>query len=90
MKQHLHIITLGVRDFERSKKFYTEVLGWKQSSASNEGISFFQTGGVVLAIYPRDLRRRMRSFRRKVQAFKASRSLITRVPNLKWMKSSRI
>ena len=54
MDQHLHIITLGVRDFERSRKFYSGILEWKLSSASNEGIAFFQAGGVVLALYPRD------------------------------------
>lgn len=55
MKQHLHIVTLGVRDFEKSKKFYGETLGWKASAASNEGITFFQAGGVVLAIFPREM-----------------------------------
>jgi catechol 2,3-dioxygenase-like lactoylglutathione lyase family enzyme len=55
MKQHLHIITLGVMDLEKSKKFYGETLGWKPASASNEGIAFFQAGGVVLAIYPREM-----------------------------------
>ena len=54
MKQNLHIVTLGVRDFEKSRNFYREVLGWKLSGASNDGIAFFQAGGVVLAIYPRD------------------------------------
>jgi hypothetical protein len=54
MNQHLHIITLGVRDFEASKKFYTETLGWKISNPQ-EGIAFFHAGGVVLAIYPREL-----------------------------------
>ena len=54
MKQHLHIVTLGVRDLEVSRKFYTETLGWKQSSASNEGITFIQAGGVVLALFPRE------------------------------------
>src|SRR5215210_1040593 len=53
MNQHLHIITLGVRDFEVSKKFYAETLGWK-ISRPQEGIAFFQAGGVVLAIYPRE------------------------------------
>lgn len=52
MNQHLHLITLGVRDFEKSKKFYSEILGWK-ISRPQEGIAFFQAGGVVLAIYPR-------------------------------------
>ena len=53
MNQHLHIITLGVRDFEKSKKFYAETLDWK-ISRPQEGIAFFQAGGVVLAIYPRE------------------------------------
>ena len=54
MNQHLHIVTLGVRDFEASKKFYSETLGWKPSSPSNEGIAFFQAGGIVLALFPRE------------------------------------
>jgi catechol 2,3-dioxygenase-like lactoylglutathione lyase family enzyme len=53
MNQHLHILTLGVRDLETSKKFYTETLGWKPSGASNEGITFFQAGGTVLALFRR-------------------------------------
>lgn len=53
MKQNLHIITLGVRDLEKSKKFYTETLGWKPASTQDD-IAFFQAGGVVLAIYPRE------------------------------------
>jgi uncharacterized protein len=53
MKQNLHIITLGARDFEKSKEFYAEILGWKRSG-SQEDIAFFQAGGVVLAIYPRE------------------------------------
>ncbi|HEX9839881.1 MAG TPA: VOC family protein, partial [Anaerolineales bacterium] len=54
MNQHLHLITLGVRDFEKSYQFYTEILGWKASSASQDDTAFFQAGGVVLAIYPRE------------------------------------
>lgn len=54
MKQHLHIITLGVADFERSRKFYTETLGWKPAAASQDDIAFFQAGGAVFAIYPRE------------------------------------
>ena len=54
MNQHLHIITLGVRDFKTSFEFYSKILGWKPSSNSNDDIVFFQAGGVVLAIYPRE------------------------------------
>lgn len=53
MKQHMHIVTLGVQDLETSKKFYSETLGWK-ISRPQEGIVFFQAGGIVLALYPRD------------------------------------
>ncbi len=54
MKQHLHLITLGVRDFERSYKFYTEILGWKPASASQDDVAFFQAGGVVISIFTRE------------------------------------
>jgi len=53
MNQHLHILTLGVKDLEISKKFYAETLGWKTSRPQDD-IAFFQAGGVVRAIYPRD------------------------------------
>jgi catechol 2,3-dioxygenase-like lactoylglutathione lyase family enzyme len=54
MNQHLHLITLGVRNLEASRKFYTEILGWKPSSAGNEGVTFIQAGGVILSLYPRE------------------------------------
>ena len=54
MRQHLHIITLGVKDLDRARDFYTKVLGWQPASASSEGITFYQAGGVVLSLYPRD------------------------------------
>ena len=54
MNQHLHIITLGAKDFKKSVEFYSKMLGWKASSNSNDDIAFFQAGGVVLALYPRE------------------------------------
>lgn len=54
MKQRLHLVTLGVGDFEKSKKFYGETLGWKPASASSDDVAFFQAGGVVFALYPRE------------------------------------
>jgi catechol 2,3-dioxygenase-like lactoylglutathione lyase family enzyme len=53
MKQHLHIITLGVRDLETSRKFYAETLGWS-IARPQEGVAFFQAGGVVLVLFPRE------------------------------------
>jgi len=54
MKQFVHLVTLGVKDLEASRKFYTETLGWKPSAASNEAITFIQAGGIGLALFPRD------------------------------------
>src|SRR5689334_6660646 len=54
MNQHLHLVTLGVRDFETTRKYYTEVLGWKPDGSSGEDVIFFQAGGVVLSIYQRE------------------------------------
>ncbi len=54
MKQRVSIITLGVKDFQRSLDFYKSGLGWEPSSASGENIAFFPMKGVVFALYPRD------------------------------------
>ena len=48
----MSILTLGVADLARSRAFY-QSLGWHESSASNEAIAFFQSGGMILALYPR-------------------------------------
>lgn len=54
MNQYLHLITLGVRDLVQSRKFYAETLGWKPAPASSDDVVFFQAGGVVLGLYPRE------------------------------------
>jgi uncharacterized protein len=52
MEQRVSLITLGVADLQRSREFY-ERLGWRRSMADTEGVVFFQTGGMALALYPR-------------------------------------
>jgi uncharacterized protein len=53
MEQRLSLITLGVADLERSRRFYEEGLGWKRSNA-DESIVFYQLNGLILALFPRD------------------------------------
>jgi len=53
MEQRMSLITLGVADLANSRRFYEHGLGWCPSSASNEQVTFFQTGSMVLALYPR-------------------------------------
>jgi catechol 2,3-dioxygenase-like lactoylglutathione lyase family enzyme len=54
MRQNLNLVTLGVQDLPRSLRFYRDGLGWEPSSASQETVAFFQLGGLVLSLYPRD------------------------------------
>ncbi|MCC7351451.1 MAG: VOC family protein [Phycisphaerales bacterium] len=53
MEQRISLITLGVADVGKSRRFY-EKLGWKASSASEEAVVFFQLGGMALGLYGRD------------------------------------
>lgn len=55
MDPWISLITLGVRDLPRSRHFYQDGLGWPLSAASTEDVAFFHTGGVVLALYKREL-----------------------------------
>jgi uncharacterized protein len=48
------LITLGVSDVKRATRFY-ESLGFvKSQSASEESVSFFRAGGIVLALWGRE------------------------------------
>ncbi len=53
MAAHATIVTLGVADVGASSSFY-EALGFHRSSASQDTISFFRAGSLVLAIFGRD------------------------------------
>ncbi len=53
MDQRLSLITLGVSDLARSRAFY-EALGWRSNTDPDEGVVFFQTGGLVVALWSRD------------------------------------
>lgn len=50
MKQAISVVTLGVSDLRRSRAFY-EQMGWRASSASQGEITFFDVGGLVLALF---------------------------------------
>ena len=41
MEQRLTFITLGVNDLDISKKFYTEIFGWKPEDNSGDDVVFF-------------------------------------------------
>jgi uncharacterized protein len=55
MKPHVSGITLGVRDLNRAKRFYSEGLGWPIQQDQNEWASFsLGNGSSALGLYPWD------------------------------------
>lgn len=54
MEQRLSLITLGVADLARSRRFYEEGLGWRPSGAGNDEVAFYQLGGLALALWGRE------------------------------------
>jgi predicted lactoylglutathione lyase len=53
MEQRISVVTLGVKDLGTSRRFYVDGLGWKPVYEDKE-IIFFQTGGMVFALFLRD------------------------------------
>ena len=52
MDQRISLITLGVADAARSRRFY-EALGWSGESPDGD-VVFFQTPGMIVALWGRD------------------------------------
>ena len=48
----MSVITLGVRDLGRARRFY-EALGWRTRADPGDDVVFFQAGGVVVALWGR-------------------------------------
>jgi predicted lactoylglutathione lyase len=54
VEQRLSLITLGVADLARARAFY-EGLGWTTGADPDDDVVFFQTGCMIVALWPRDL-----------------------------------
>jgi hypothetical protein len=53
MEPRISLVTLGVEDLGRSRRFY-ESLGWTSDSAAGDDVVFFQAGGMVLGLWDRE------------------------------------
>jgi catechol 2,3-dioxygenase-like lactoylglutathione lyase family enzyme len=53
MEQRLSLVTIGVADLERARRFYENGLGWRRGNNHPE-VVFYQLGGMVLALWGRD------------------------------------
>jgi uncharacterized protein len=52
MEQRMSLITLGVGDLERARRFY-ESLGWTTGAAPADDVVFFQAGCMIVALWDR-------------------------------------
>ena len=52
MEQRLSLVTLGISDLDRARKFY-EALGWKTGAELADDVVFFQVGGIVVSLWDR-------------------------------------
>ena len=53
MEQRLSLVTLGVRDLDRARRFY-EALGWRTGAAPADDVVFFQAGGMIVGLWSRE------------------------------------
>ena len=54
MESRITIITLGVKDFQKSYHFYNSGLGFQTDAKPTDQHAFFKTNGTLLSIYPID------------------------------------
>jgi hypothetical protein len=52
MRQRVSLITLGVADVGRARRFY-EALGWKTGAGPGDDVVFFQAGDMIVALWDR-------------------------------------
>ncbi|HZQ16838.1 MAG TPA: VOC family protein [Gaiellaceae bacterium] len=52
MEQRLSLVTLGVADLGRARRFY-EALGWSTGAGPDDDVVFFQAGGLIVALWGR-------------------------------------
>ena len=54
MEQRMSLITLGVADLARARRFYETGLGWQVGQSVEDEVVFFQLNGLILSLYRRD------------------------------------
>ena len=52
MEQRVSLVTLGVSDLPCARAFY-EALGWTTGATPDDDVVFFQTGGMIVALWDR-------------------------------------
>lgn len=50
MEQRISLVTLGVSDLARARRFY-EAMGWSGARQPDDEVCFFQSGGMVFGLW---------------------------------------
>lgn len=50
MEQRISLVTLGVTDLGRARRFY-EALGWAGAQQPDDEVAFFQAGGIIFGLW---------------------------------------
>lgn len=53
MDQRVSVVTLGVADLGRARRFYEQGLGWRASTASGGSIVVYKAGNLLVTLFPR-------------------------------------
>ena len=53
MEQRVSVVTLGVQDLARARRFY-KALGWATGAQPADDVVFFQAGGTIVSLWGRD------------------------------------
>jgi len=55
MTAHLNVVTIGVTDFARSVRFYSDLGFERRMKATGDEIAFFDAGGLILSLFRWDM-----------------------------------
>ena len=55
MTAHLNVVTIGVTDFGRSVRFYSDLGFERRMKATGDEIAFFDAGGLILSLFRWDM-----------------------------------
>lgn len=76
MQQQISVITLGIADLTRSRRFYSEGFGWTPVF-ENEEVAFYQMNGLMLGTW---LRRSLETDMRRSSSLPGAFALAHNVP----------
>lgn len=54
MQPRIHLLTLGVKNLEKSATFYEQLFGIRRSAQSQQGVVFLKLNGIAISLFALD------------------------------------